>query len=574
MMRGLGELWARVRAAGRRDELDRDLREELAHHLELEARKLEGRGLPPAEARRAARIALGPVDAIREDDRAAWGVQWVEPFLTDVRHVIRSLAAARPFTLGVAIALAIGIGVDVTMFGIVDRLMFRAPQGLRDAERVHRVHVSWTEDGERRRVRNVEFPRLQDFVRGTQSFEVLAGLHVRRAALGRGDDTREGRIAVATASYVDLFDAPPVVGRWFTAAEDQALEGVPVAVLSHAYWMTRYGGRAEVLGERLQVDRMEATIIGVAPPGFTGVTDGGPPLVFVPMRAFAFALRGAGYATSYNWSWLELLVRRKPEVSEARANADLTQAFQASWAAARVAQETPRVVANPDPRAVLGPVQLGRGPDAPLDARVSLWMTGVALMVFAVACANVANLMLARAASRQRDVAMRLALGVSRARLLRQMVIESLGLGLLGGVGGVLLAALAGGALRTLMLPAGIDASVVGDPRTTAGAFALTIVAAALTVAVPAAMTTRLDVLGALKSGGRGATRHRTSAQAVLVVAQAALSVVLLVGAAAFVASFTGAQAHRLGLDIERLVYAEVDMRGVRLGRTACERWR
>ncbi len=559
------ELRYRWRALARRDQLDDDLRDELAFHLEQEARKLEARGHSPAEARRIAGAAFGAVAAVTEGVRDVRGIGWVEQTWADLRHACRSLAAHRLFAAGVVGALALGIGANVTVFGIVDRLMFRAPTGLRHADRVHRVHLSWTQNGDRRTTRHVAVPRLLDFQRGLRDFDLVAGFQARIAPIGRGEDTREGRVAIITPSYLEFFDAPPALGRWFTADDDSRAGATPGVVLGYAFWQTRYGGRADVLGTPLQVDRLAATIIGVAPLDFDGLADSGPPAVFVPVGAFAAAARGPGYERSYNWSWVELLVRRKADVTGAQAAADLTHAFHASWAAEHAARNAPAGMARGEPSATLGPVHLGRGPDAQLDARVAVWISGVAALVFLVACANVANLFLARAVSRQRDMALRLALGAGRGRLASQLGMESLILGILGGLAGVAVAWGTGGALRALLLPAGTTTAVVNDVRTVAFTLGLSIVAGALTALVPAFLAARLDVAAALKGGGRGTTRPRTRTQAALVVVQAALSVVLLVGAFAFVLSVQRVQAHRLGFDVDRLLYAEVNMRGTRL---------
>ncbi|MEW6321598.1 MAG: ADOP family duplicated permease [Acidobacteriota bacterium] len=561
----LSELRYRWRALVARDRMEDELEDELAFHLEQEQKKLEARGMPPDAARRAARLAFGGYEAIREATRDARGVRLVEQTWTDVVHALRTLRTRPAFALGVVGTLALGLGANAAMFGIVDRLMFRTPAGLRDADRVHRVHQHWRQNGEMQSSRSMAFPRYRDVARDARSFDLVGAFQVRRVALGQGDDTREGRVAVVSAGYLDFFDAPPALGRWFTAGEDEPPLGAPVAVLSDAYWRVRYGARPDVLGETIQVDRLQATIIGVAPPGFAGINDDGAPLVFVPMSAFAHALRGSGYDTSYNWSWLQILVRRAPGVSVAEANAELTRVLQASWQAEAERHSRSEPVDLAAIGGTLGPVLLGRGPDASRDARVAFWISGVALIVLLIACANVANLFLSRAVSRQREVAMRLALGVGRGRLTRQLLMESLVLGVAGGAGGLLLAWLGGGALRALLLPDADAAAVLTDARTLVYALALAIAAGTLTAVVPAMMAARIDVAGALKSGGRGATRRRSRLQAALVVVQAALSVVLLVGAALFVGSLQRAEAHRLGYDVERLLVAGVNLRGERL---------
>lgn len=558
----LSELRHRWRALVHRRDVEAELDAELRFHLEEEAAKLGTRGLTPETARRVAGAAFGATEAIKDDVRDVRGTIWLEQTWADLRHAARGMVAHRAFAIGVVATLALGIGVNVTVFGIVDRLLFRMPLGLQHADRVHRVHFSWTRDGQRRSERHAQFPRFLDLARDTRSFEHVAAFQVRRAALGERDDTRQDVVAVVSSGLLDFFEAPPALGRWFSPAEDVPPTGTPVAVLGHAYWLSQYGGRADVLGTPLRIDRMTATIIGVAPPGFTGLSDDRPPAVFVPMSAFAHAARPTGYVTSYHWSWLELLVRRRPQVSIAAANADLTEAYRRSWTAENAADGQADDLAASAPVASLGPVLLGRGPDAGLEDRVALWMAGVALVVFLVACANVANLFLARAIARQREVAMRLALGVSRGRLIRQIGIESLLLGLAGGSSGVLLSSVAGGVLRTLALPADTPVRVAGDLRTLLFSVGLAMVAGLLTALAPALTSTGFDVARALKSGGRGTTRPRARLQSALVVVQAALSVGLLTGAAAFVLSLRQAEAHRLGLDVDRIVLAEVNLRG------------
>ena len=203
------------------------------------------------------------------------GTVLAEQLWRDLRHVIRGLRARPVFTIGVAGTLALGIGANAAMFGIVDRLMFRDPAGLREPARVRRVYLQWTEDGERRTDRNMAFPRYRDFVRDARTVDAVGAFQVRTVALGRGEESREARAAVVSASYLGFFDAPPALGRWFTALEDDAPAGAEVVVLGYDYWQTRYGGRRDVLGQTLQVDRMTATIVGVAPPEFSGVADEG-----------------------------------------------------------------------------------------------------------------------------------------------------------------------------------------------------------------------------------------------------------------------------------------------------------
>ena len=562
------EVRHRWRALVHRDQAEAELDGELQFHLEQEARKLEGRGMTPANARRAARVAFGGVERIKEDAREARGLSLIDQGWSDLRYVLRTLRARPAFTVGVACTLALGIGANAAMFGIVDRLMFRAPAALRSPERVYRVHLNWTEDGDLQRDRSMAFPRFRDFARESRTAEVVGAFQVRTVALDRGDATHEARAAVISASFRELFDAEPVLGRWFTAAEDDPPGSGAVVVLSYDYWVSRLGARPDVIGQQLQVDRLDATIVGVAPAGFAGIADAGDPAVFLPMSAFAYSMRGASYATSYNWGWLQLAVRLRPGISAAEAAADFTNAYRLSW---RAEAATGRTLSaeQAQPFVVLGPAQLGRGPDAPLDTRVAFWLSGVAVIVLLIACANITNLLLSRSVSRRREFAMRLALGVGRGRLVRQLLIEGLVLGALGALGGVLLARFGGVTLRALLLPDAAHAAVLTDTRTLGFVSLLAMVAGALTALVPAIFASQLDVGEALKAGGRGATYRRSRLQGALVATQAALSVLLLAGAALFVRSLQHAQERRLGYDVAPVLYAEVNRRGTTISDSA-----
>jgi predicted permease len=558
----LSEFWSevryRLRALFRRDAIERELDDELRFHLEREAEKSVAAGLPREEAMRRARLTFGGVDRIKEDDRDSRGVALLEHLVQDVRYALRGLRAQALFTAVVVATLGLGIGVNVAMFGVLDRMLFRAPRYLTHPNEVRRVYIEHTaNDGERLTTRKLEYPRYVDIAKWSRASSRIAAFSYRIAAVGDGENTRELQVGAVSAAFFDFFDAKPIVGRFFDAREDQAPRGEPVAVLAFDYWQSRYSARADVMGSTMRIGTATYTIIGVAPRGFDGVSDGRAPIAFIPATTYGASMR-SNYYNRYSWSWVEMLVRLAPGVSAEAANADLTNALSQSWIA-EGAPETAR------PTAVAAPLQLARGPMAGPETNVVAWIGGVAFAVLLIVCANVANLLLARALRRRREMAVRRAIGGTRWRLVQQIFTETLILALLGSVAGVVGAQLAAGGLRTLL---GVDTDawpVATDARTIAFVVALTIVVALLAGLLPALHSGRDELVGSLKAGMRDSAYRQSRVRSMLLLVQSALSVVLLVGAGLFVRSLLQVRALPLGFDVDRLVYLSTEMRGVRL---------
>jgi len=568
----LSDTWSdiryRFRALFRRRAMDRELDDELRFHLEQEAAKLAALGMSADEAMRQARLTFGGVDRIKDDTRDVSGVSWIEVLGQDLRYALRGLRARPLFTASVVLTLGLGIGANVAMFGIVDQLLLRVPPYLRDADRVHRVYLTHTNRGEDTTEPTTEFARYLDFRRYSKTAEALAIFAERHFAIGVGEDARELPVGVVSASFWGFFDAPPAAGRYFTSHEDSIPEGAPVVVLSHAYWQSHYGGSPDVIGQSIQIGPVPVTIIGVTPRGFVSLADEGTPVAFIPSTLYAFGVsqqRGRiNYHTTYNWGWLSVLVRRKPGVSVAAASADLTTAYRLSWESERAISPLPPVD-SARPRAAAGPLVLERGPNASPVARIAAWIAGVAAIVLLIACANVANLLLARALFRRREIALRMALGASRGRLLTQTLTESLLIGALGGVAGVAAAQWGGTILRAMFLAEPGTVSVVGDGRTLAFAGAAAVVVGVLIGLVPALQAGRSALTSSLKVGAREGTYQRSPARTLLLVLQGALSVVLLVGAGLFVRSLQNVRAVDLGFDVDPVLLVTPNLRGLRL---------
>ena len=503
---------------------------------------------------------------------AAEKAPWWESFTQDLRYAIRGLRAKPGFTIAVMLTLGLGIGANAAMFSIVDRLLFRPPPMLRDAAATHRVYVVTTYRGKENSGGSIAYARYLDLVRTTRSFTRLAQFTARDLAIGTGDESREMRVGVVSASFFGFFDAPPAAGRYFVAAEDSTPNGTNVVVLSNSYWQTQFGGRRDAIGATMRIGPLVYTVVGVAPPGFGGLWPDQPPIAYIPISTYAasqnFTQKGHTWWDTYNWTWSNTLAQRKPGVSIAAANADLSNAVYRSFQTELEgypkggSQSSIELI---KPHAIAGSILSERGPNQSSISKVASWISGVALIVLLIACANVANLLLARALNRRREIAVRLALGVSMKRLISQLLTESILLAALGGIAGLVFAQIGGALLRAAFLPKAAPASVLADPRTVLFAALAALAAGVLTGLAPAFQIRSVSLTSDLKAGAREGTFHRSKLRVGLLLAQGALSVVLLVGAGLFVRSLQNVKSVRMGYDTDPVLLVNLNMRGVQL---------
>lgn len=559
----------RVLRAVSRPRVDAD--DEIRFHLEMRAQELIDRGLAPDEAHALAARHFGDVDAVRAqlDTIDTWETrrmsvrEWFDARAYDVRFAARSLGRFPAVTATIVVTLALGVGANATMFGIVDGLLMRPPAYLHDAPRVGRVYIASTRDGVERTSLSFNYARYRDMLAAARSFDVLSVNHLMRVPVGTGEGTQELNVIAASAAFWRLFDARPVIGRFFVESEDAIPVGTPVVVLAYDYWQSHFGGSESAVGAHLPIGHTVFTVIGVAPPGFTG-DDMAPCVAFVPVTTMAgeiFNPPSLSY-TKYNSTWLTMFVRRKPDVSLVAAEADLSQAYRQSYIANHPNSVS---VDSARPRAILAPVLLERGPQATPRSKLILWLFGVSLAVLLIACANVANLLLTSALRRRREIAVRIALGIGRGRLVAQLLVESLMLATLGAVAGLLVAQTGGTLLRRVLIPDVAWQSGRPDGRLVLFAGLVALVCGLAVGLVPAIRAIRANAIDDLKAGVREGSYRRTRLRMILLVGQGALSVALLVGAGLFTRSLQRAQSVDVGLDLDRVLVVDTHMRGLQL---------
>ena len=566
--------WSYVlRIFARRPEDDVDA--ELRFHFDERAAELVARGLSPESARRRALEEFGDVESVRarlhdigrrtvlRKQRADW---W-ESTAQDLKYALRGLQRSPGFTVAVIVTLGLGIGANAAMFSIVDRLLFRPPPMLHDPALTHRIYLGATNRGRERLVNQTQFRTYLDFRNWTTSFSRFAQVTTSALAIGSGAEAQERQIAPVSASFFDFFDAPPALGRYFNTAEDSIPKGTQVVVLGYSYWQEQFGGRRDALGATVRIGPLVYTVIGVSPAGFAGLWPDQPPVAYIPISSYASTqdpwFFGKQWWRNYNIFWSQTIALRKPDVSLAAADADLSKSYVRSWQAdvAEDNESTPVAIAKP--RAFATSIVAQRGPIQGDLSKVAVWVGGVTLIVLLIACANVANLLLARALNRRREIAVRIALGVSGRRLLTQLLTESVLLASLGGLVGLAVAEAGGALLRAAFIPNSVAASLVSDQRTVLFTLGVAMTAGVLTGLAPAWQLRTVDLTSDLKSGAREGTYRRSKLRVGLLIVQSALSVLLLVGAGLFVRSLGSARSVRLGYDVNPMLIVKLNMRGV-----------
>ena len=545
-----------MRAASAHSEID----DELNDHFQRVEEELVHAGMTPEDAKREARRRFGDVlrwrrrlesidEAAERRHRAGNMVGAIGDALA---HALRGLRAWPGLSIAVVLAFALGIGANATVYGILDRLLLSPPPHVSEPDGVVRILVERGFLGQRVTVASVTFADITDWEASEKLSEVAAISNSRMLTVGRGETAERVQARMVTADFFGLLGVRPVLGRFFTAEED-VLDAERVMVLGHGYWMRTFGGNRDVLGQTIDFGHGMYTVIGVAPRGFTGI-DLTPVDMWLPMMVSAPDIMGGReWLTSRGFFFSSAVARLASGTTAEAAAADATRLH-------RIGRQELIGLGryDADVRVLAAPVVAARGPNPSGEVRVARWLAGVSGIVLLIACINVTNLLLARALRRRRETAIRLALGVSRMRLVGDALADGLVLSLLGGVAALVAARWGGDLIRRTLLP-NLDWSTFTMSGELFGFIAvLVLLAGVVSAIIPALEAIRGDVNDALRATAGGITRSTQRARSVLSMAQAALSVLLLIGAGLFLRSLHSVSNLDMGFDSENLLVAHV----------------
>ena len=517
-MKRLSSLRTLLEFVLRRTRVEREMEEELRSHLQIRADDLERRGYSRAEAERRARLEFGGYEGYKEACREALGSRLLAELAADVRYGLRQLRRSPGFAAVAVLTLALGIGANTAIFSVVNGVLlrplpYRAPAQL--------VNVWSTNLTSRTSQMPASYPDFLDWRAQNHVFESIAAHNYATFTLAGPKEPAHVEGRVVSASLFSVLGVKPALGRSFLPEEDQP--GHHVVVLSHDLWQGRFNADPAVLGRNIRLDTSSVTVVGVMPPGFQFPIQATPVEVWVAQGIFPQVPNGRGDHS------IEVIARLRPQTTLGQAQAEM------ATIAARLAEQYPSFNRNLGVKLVPAYNQLVSGVRPAV-----LVLSGAVLMVLLIACANVANLLLARGTNRSREMAIRAAIGAGRRRIMRQLLTESLLLALMGGALGTLLAL---GAIRltTRLGPRDIPrlSEISLDSHVLLFSLALSLLTGLIFSLAPALGATHVHLIQSLKTGGeirRGGSR-RHGLRSALIVSEVALTLLLLVGAGLMVNS-------------------------------------
>jgi putative ABC transport system permease protein len=547
----------------RREDAVRDVREEMRLHVELRTEQLISGGLAPDRAREEAERRFGSLDNARATMEAnathreavMRTREWAESFLQDLRYVLRSLRRSPTFVISASLTLALGLGANAALFSILDRLYLQAPTGVTAPDRLRRFYSTVMVSPSDRRVSAVLTPpEYLAVAAALPPKNSIAGYRAdTKVHLGIDDTAPEGGVTQVLGDYFGTLGVSPTFGRIFSAEELRPEGLTPVAIVSSTFARTRFASERDALNKTIDIGTLHLTIIGVAPPGFVG-TEFDSSDVWVPMNTRSSQSSGRErWYEAKGTGFIRTIVRTADQASLAAFPATAASALRR----ATIFRDTSAIGAT------FGSISAMLWPGFnDSEEAIASRLAAVAFAILLIACANVANLLLARALQRRREIGVRLALGVSRGRLVAQLLTESVALAAIGGVAALVVAVWCATALRHALLPnVQWGAPAIGLRAVAFGTLTALLAGLAAGLA-PALHASRPNLTSVLRGGSRDGTTHRSKLRGALLVSQIALSCVLLAGAGLFVRSLKQVEAVDIGYDTDRIVFA-----GIRLAR-------
>jgi predicted permease len=540
----------------RRRKKEEELEKELRFHLDQHTSDLIAQGKSPEEARRQARLALGGPEQVKEKCRDERGTRWLGDLLQDLRYGVRILAKHPGFTTVAALALALGIGVNTAILSAVNAFVLR-PLPVENPTELIVLHSGKKMDAEV--WGEFSYPNYVDLREQNKSFSDLCASEEASAGISSsesrsaGDNERAEVVwgELVSSNYFDVMGVKPVLGRGILPEEDSTPNAHPVTVISHSLWQRRYSADPGVVGKTIYLNGHPFTVIGVMPESFLGSTFYLRYAFWAPLTMAQQFGRRAEWQTDRGYAFLSLYGRLKPGLTMAQAATDLNLVTET------LGQRYPRE--NADTK-----IQLTTELDSRFTGATKIIRYGgflalcVSGLVLLLACANVANLMLARAATRAREIGIRLAIGASRGRIMRQLLTESVLLALLGGVLGLGLAYWGADMMRASFPPVPYPVSLdyAPDSYVLKWMLLVSLLTGVIFGLAPALLSSRIDLVAVIKGGAAGPShsRRRWNLRGVLVVAQVTISLIVLICAGLFIRSLSQARQTDPGFETENLV--------------------
>jgi len=579
-------LLSRVSSLFRRGQMDADLDDELQAHIELAVQENVRRGMTADEASTAALRVFGGVTQTRENYRVQRGLPWLEQLVRDVRFAFRQLRKSPGFTLTAILTLTLGLGANTAVFSLINALLLR-PLPVPHADELSVIRMDRDDDGKYGPNYSYTAPLLRALEKRHEVFQYVAGYTgMSRFQVRGASGSVNVPSSLVSGQYFSMMETQPLMGRYLTPQDDQKGGGPGgyVVVISEGFWRAWFNGAPDVIGRKLTIANTPFTVVGVMPKTFIGAAPTARPQIYAPTWAEPVIDAPSDMIAGgmHNW-WMNVLARRKPGVSLEQANAALS-AVSSSIVDEIAADKTGgewavdarkhhfHFAAEPGAK---GYTYLRKKFTEPLIAVFCL--CGAMLLL---ACLNLASLLMARAAARQRELATRLAMGATRRRLVQQLMVESLLIALLGTTAGVISAPLVAGLLAAMILPhymGGVTLvlDTTLDLRVLFFVALIAIVTTALIGLIPALRATSKNLNEQIKSGSHASTAHQRTRllPRALMGVEVALALILVVGAGLLATSLTRLYRTGLGFEPKGIVNIDLDMYKQSLDGDALVRW-